>query len=337
MAAGDSAGAEARRQLALAEAHDAAAIEARSAAARYGLADITEKRTAQGLAPLAAVRYQLLADRRWPGSRRAQVDLVVVGPGGVFVVDTKAWKDVAIEGDRIHRGQEDVTDDVLGLADLVHTAEGDFAEIGLAPGEVHAVVALAGRSGVLERVGPVLVLGEKDVLRYIASHGQRLTAGQVDQVLARALALFPEVNAPAPVNATVSEPVLPADHPPEQPALISEQEVRAALLDGMMASPIEEWMSFLHPDQAKLVRRSFNGPARIRGAAGTGKTVVGLHRAAYLARTRPGRVLVATFVRTLPAVLGQMLGRMAPDVVTGSTSPVSTASCFSCSTNAEPP
>jgi superfamily I DNA/RNA helicase len=82
----------------------------------------------------------------------------------------------------------------------------------------------------------------------------------------------------------------------------------------MLASPIEEWMSFLHPDQAKLARRSFNGPARIRGAAGTGKTVVGLHRAAYLARTRRGKVLVTTFVRTLPDVLQHLLERLAPDV-----------------------
>jgi 6-phosphogluconolactonase len=34
------------------------------------------------------------------------------------------------------------------------------------------------------------------------------------------------------------------------------------------------------------VRRSFDGPSRIRGAVGTGKSVVGLHRAAYLARTQ---------------------------------------------------
>src|SRR5665648_917488 len=74
-------------------------------------------------------------------------------------------------------------------------------------------------------------------------------------------------------------------------------------------------MSFLHPSQAKLVRRSFNGPSRIRGPAGTGKAVGGLHRAAYLARTRPGRVLVATFVKTLPEVMRSQLTRMAPDVV----------------------
>src|SRR3954451_8936200 len=111
MPAGDSAGAEARRQIALADAHMAAAVEARSAAARYGLADVTEKATARALAPLAAVGHHLLADRRWPGSRRAQVDLVVVGPAGVFVIDTKAWRDVSITDGRIFRGGQDATDE----------------------------------------------------------------------------------------------------------------------------------------------------------------------------------------------------------------------------------
>ena len=74
-------------------------------------------------------------------------------------------------------------------------------------------------------------------------------------------------------------------------------------------------MTFLHPTQAALVRRSFNGPARIRGDAGTGKTVVGLHRAAYLARVHPhGKVLFTTFVKTLPAVMSNLLTRLAPNV-----------------------
>ena len=52
----------------------------------------------------------------------------------------------------------------------------------------------------------------------------------------------------------------------------------------LRAAPIEEWMIFLHPDQHALVERWFNGPARVRGSAGTGKTVVALHRAAALAK-----------------------------------------------------
>ena len=65
---------------------------------------------------------------------------------------------------------------------------------------------------------------------------------------------------------------------------------------------MRNWMSFLHPTQARLVKRSFNGPARVRGPAGTGKTVLLLHRAAWLAATRPGRILVTTYVRNLPRV-----------------------------------
>jgi hypothetical protein len=50
--------------------------------------------------------------------------------------------------------------------------------------------------------------------------------------------------------------------------------------------PLVEWMGFLHPAQARLVHRHFAGPARVRGPAGTGKSVVMLHRAAWLATTR---------------------------------------------------
>jgi superfamily I DNA/RNA helicase len=73
-------------------------------------------------------------------------------------------------------------------------------------------------------------------------------------------------------------------------------------------------MTFLDPAQTRLAQRSFNGPARISGATGTGKTCVGLYRAAHLARTRPGIVLYTTHLRTLPWVLRQSLRRMAPDV-----------------------
>ncbi len=93
------------------------------------------------------------------------------------------------------------------------------------------------------------------------------------------------------------------------------RDVEEALHAALLAKPIGEWVSFLHLAQARLVRRTFSGLARIRGAAGMGKTVVGLHRAAHLARSRPGRVLVTAYVRTLPDVLRELLNRLAPDVV----------------------
>jgi len=317
-AAGASATNEAHRQKALAEAHEREAALAHDRAARFGLAGVTEKRVASELAPLSALGYHLLPDRAWPGSRSAQVDLIVVGPSGVHIVDTKAWREVSIHGGRIFRGQADVTEDLAPLADLAYNTEGILVEAGLAPTEVHAVAVLAGQKGVSETVGPVTVVGERDVLRHIASPGARLTSSQVDIVLRRVLDHFPVLHATASIDVTVPEPVLsrPTDSVPETLAdVASADEVDAALLDSILAAPIEEWMSFLDPAQAKLVRRSFNGPARIRGSAGTGKTVVGLHRAAYLARNGSTRVLFTTFVRTLPQVLSNLLARLAPDTV----------------------
>ena len=64
--------------------------------------------------------------------------------------------------------------------------------------------------------------------------------------------------------------------------------------------PWEKWRVFLHPAQRELVERRFGGPARIAGSAGTGKTVVAIHRAAHLARANPdARILLTTFSDTL--------------------------------------
>ena len=73
----------------------------------------------------------------------------------------------------------------------------------------------------------------------------------------------------------------------------------------------EEWMLFLSAAQRRLVVRHHAGAARIRGAAGTGKTVVALHRAAELGRRYPGdRILVTTFSRSLCNYLAALFRRL---------------------------
>jgi hypothetical protein len=68
--------------------------------------------------------------------------------------------------------------------------------------------------------------------------------------------------------------------------------------------PWDKWAVFLHPAQEALVARAFNGPARVSGSAGTGKTIVALHRAAHLARSNPAaRVLLTTFSKPLANAL----------------------------------
>lgn len=88
-------------------------------------------------------------------------------------------------------------------------------------------------------------------------------------------------------------------------------------LERIAAAPIEDWMIFLHPDQRSVVERRYDGPARVRGAAGTGKTVVALHRACHVARRwqdeEPGgRTLFTTVTESLPRVYEQLFRRL-PD------------------------
>jgi hypothetical protein len=134
-----------------------------------------------------------------------------------------------------------------------------------------------------------------------------------------------------PALAAQLDPVLPKDRDPAAPgkveAALKTEAAGASLvlvdskdeLDRVLAQPIEDWMIYLHPAQAAAVRRPIGGPARVRGPAGTGKTVVALHRAAFVARELArrgddGPILVTTFIRSLPVVLGNLFERLAPDV-----------------------
>jgi superfamily I DNA/RNA helicase/mRNA-degrading endonuclease RelE of RelBE toxin-antitoxin system len=106
----------------------------------------------------------------------------------------------------------------------------------------------------------------------------------------------PEPPPPAPVEAD------PFAHPDAQRrfrVLTNVEELQRAL-----DYPWEKWAVFLHPSQAALVERSYSGPARVSGSAGTGKTIVALHRAAHLARANPqARVLLTTFSKALANAL----------------------------------
>lgn len=92
-------------------------------------------------------------------------------------------------------------------------------------------------------------------------------------------------------------------------------------VERLASAPIEEWMIFLHPDQRFVVDRRFDGPARVRGSAGTGKTVVALHRAAALAQRFAeeeggGRILFTTYIKSLPPVFERLYSRL-PNAIDG--------------------
>jgi superfamily I DNA/RNA helicase len=104
----------------------------------------------------------------------------------------------------------------------------------------------------------------------------------------------------------------PFEHPDAQRrfrTMANVDELRQAL-----EYPWEKWTVFLHPEQRQLVERSYVGPARVSGSAGTGKTIVAVHRAVYLARTNPNaRVLLTTFSDTLASALHTKLRRLIGD------------------------
>ncbi|BBG66227.1 putative DNA helicase [Hydrogenimonas sp.] len=72
-------------------------------------------------------------------------------------------------------------------------------------------------------------------------------------------------------------------------------------LISMLNAPLEKWRVFLHPTQRAIVYRDWNGPVRVLGGAGTGKTVVAMHRAKWLAagQSGNGKILFTTFTKNL--------------------------------------
>lgn len=112
---------------------------------------------------------------------------------------------------------------------------------------------------------------------------------------------------PDVVSAETSED--PFDHPDAQRRFRLMTD--SAELQRALDSPWEKWAIFLHPDQHAIVQHQFNGPARVAGSAGTGKTVVALHRAVHLAEKYPeSKVLVTTFTEALADVLGSKIATL---------------------------
>ncbi len=111
---------------------------------------------------------------------------------------------------------------------------------------------------------------------------------------------------PLPISPHVDSPLL---HPDAQRRFreVSTQTELSAALD----APWQEWIVFLHPDQRALVERSAGGPKRVTGGAGTGKSVVAMHRAAHLARSlTDGQVLLTTFSKALAFRLSHHVGTL---------------------------
>ncbi len=110
-----------------------------------------------------------------------------------------------------------------------------------------------------------------------------------------------------------AEQTIPASNPFTHPDAQRRFRVLTNIeeLERALDYPWDKWTIYLHPEQRQIVERQYSGPARVSGSAGTGKTIVALHRAAYLARTHTeSRVLLTTFSDSLAHALKIGLRRL---------------------------
>lgn len=130
----------------------------------------------------------------------------------------------------------------------------------------------------------------------------------IAQILERPAA--PTSEPPPPIDPTDTAAALQRESSQREFRLLDEDfDLEAAL-----SHPLDVWRVYLHPQQRKLARANNKGPMRVTGAAGTGKTVVAMHRAAHLVRdvfTAPDdRVLFTTFTVNLATDIRHQLSKL---------------------------
>lgn len=141
---------------------------------------------------------------------------------------------------------------------------------------------------------------DEDTLLELVSH---LPSEAAEALLELAVGRTPHKPEPVPTGAD------PFSHPDAQRRFRIMNDVEE--LERALAFPWDKWTTFLHPAQRQWIERDYSGPARVSGSAGTGKTIVALHRAVYLVRRNPdARVLLTTFSDTLANALRQKLHRL---------------------------
>lgn len=272
-------------------------------AARHKAGCRGERAVCAELSKLAVYGFHHLDDLRWRQDPKNKVNLdhLVIGPAGVFVVDAKNWAGrIEVRASSLLQNGDNCDDRLIALTWLTHRVEEVLLAAGIACRPQAVVCFASGQPTLPPALGRTLLTDVERVVGMLSARAAVLSPDQISQAAELLSFAFPPYD------------VDPQELAEAEGLLFPEDDTRHAGLKTALSRPLEEWMVWLHPEQASSVRRSFPGPARIRGAAGTGKTCVALHRTAWLASTRPGRFLVTSYVKTLPPTLEAAYARLSP-------------------------
>lgn len=179
------------------------------------------------------------------------------------------------------------------------------------------LLSLGTPADLLEQVRSIRSEQELDALQaYLpveAYEGLFLVAAgdSVSQVLAAR-----ETRVDQPVNTEDFAAAIETAESQSRFVVVGDEETMAAMLN----APLAQWRVFLHPTQRKLAQGDRSGPMRVLGGAGTGKTVLAMHRAKWLAEHRAStekKVFFTTFTRNLAGDIEENLKTLCSPTVMG--------------------
>lgn len=245
--------------------------------------------------------YPLLNEST-PNTAADRPDAVVVGPLGVLVV---LLRDAEPDWEDTRRA-------FVWTAELLAGATTDAGAVTEAVARV-VVVHPADHRGRTGHTGEHLAITEAELDRVLV-RGERLLEPAEAWDIARHLDARTRDLTPIMWNPRT----VPQQRGPRRAGgsgLFEVRDLRRERVERALQRPFRDWRVFLDDTQLGAVRRSYSGPARITGPAGTGKTVLALHRLAHLARRTPGKLLFTTHARSLPRIAAEQFRSLAPHLV----------------------
>lgn len=231
--------------------------------------------------------------------RGAGPDALVIGPKGVLAVLLREQPPPSAEANGAFRRADDL---FVGA----RARSGGVAETVVRPVVVFPPRGAEGRAA----AGDYLAVAADELERVLERGERRLDrrdVGALAQHLEGRDAGYEPRSLPQPREST-------EDGGAADGELFSADDVERDRFDAALAGPFEAWLTFLDDSQLAMTRRRYNGPARISGPAGTGKSVVALHRMVRLARRSTGPLLFTTYARTLPPIAKRGFLRLAPEL-----------------------